>query len=324
MWVVLDERLLRAAGLDQPGTALARPLDGPTGDVWLLSWDSIPVVVKRGRAGQDGVDIQWEHRLLQRLAEASFPAPRPVPIFDGASWLLLDDRVWSAVTYLPGRTLDGEQNPSMETAGAILAAYHRAAWTISVVGQRLTATPLEQLAELARWDRIAVALGDASAAERLRGWTDGLIRELEAFGYGALTRIVVHGDCTLHNIVIDGDPPRPVGLIDFGSAYQDAWLLDLGAGLWRAGRVSQEAIGLDPGRVARFAAGYHARRPLAPDHARAIPTLIRARGLQLIVRRTRRATPGVRRDVQVAFARTGWLREHQVMLEDAISSALDV
>lgn len=320
---MLDERLLQAAGLDaDSGSGLARPLDGPTGDVWQLTWEGGPVVVKRGRAGQDAVDLAWEHRFLQDLAATGFPAPRPVPLFAGASWLPLDDRVWSAVTYLPGRTLDTESQPDLEAAGAILAAYHQAAWTIPVDGQRPTAAPLEDLAALAAWDRIGDALGDASDARQLRRWMDDLLPELEALGYGALTRIVLHGDCTLHNIVVDSNPPRPVGLIDFGGAYHGAWLTDLGSGLWRAGRVGQETIGLDPGRVARFVTGYHAHRPLSAALARAVPTLIAARGLQLIVRRTRRATPGARQDVQVAFARTGWLRAHRPMLEAAIASTL--
>ena len=245
-----------------------------------------------------------------------------VPIFAGASWLPLDDRVWSATSYLPGRTLDGESRLDLEAAGAFLAEYHQVAWTIAMGGQRPTAAPLEQLAELALWDRIADALGDASDARQLRRWTDELMQELEALAYGALARIVVHGDATLPNMVLDGEPPRLVGLIDFGSAYYDAWLTDLSAGLWRSGRLVQEAIGLDPERVARFVAGYHSRRPVDPAQARAIPTLIKARGLQLIVRRTRRATSGARQDVLAAFTRTGWLREHQPMLEDAILAAL--
>ena len=173
-----------------------------------------------------------------------------------------------------------------------LADYHGAARSVLADHQRPSGVSLPVLADLVPWDRLPAALGQADRLRHFAGLLDELDHELRAVDYGSLDQIVIHGDCTTDNMLIGGTPLRMVGLIDFGNAYVEGWLADLGAGLWRGGRADPEAIGLDARRVASFIAGYHRRSPLESRLVRAIPTLIKARGLQLIVRWTRRAAPG--------------------------------
>ena len=297
-----------------------------TADTWLLRLSRRALILKRYRRGQNEADVQWEHGFLERLAVTSFPASRPEPAFAGRSWLRLDDRVWGTLTYLPGRSLSWERQPGMDMAGMLLAEYHSAARSVGADHQRPSGVPLRALAELTPWDRLPVLLG---AVDRLRHFAhllDVLGQELQSVEFGSLDRLVIHGDCTTDNMLIGGTPLRMVGLIDFGNAYVEGWLADLGAGLWRSGRAAPDDIGLDGGRVAAFVAGYHRRAPLELRLARAIPLLIKARGLQLIVRWGRRAAPDALDSLVPTLTRTldraTWIHDHQRELEDAIVAAI--
>jgi Ser/Thr protein kinase RdoA (MazF antagonist) len=334
MQPVPDERALEAVArslsrdADMPGAhpqQLSVIRMGAT-DAWLLGVGQRALVLKRYRRGQDEADVRWEHAFLERLAATAFPAPRPVQALTGRSWLRLDDRVWGTLTYLPGRSLSWECRPGLDMAGMFLADYHGAARSVLANHQRPSGVPLPALADLAPWDRLPAALREADRLRHFARLLDELGQELSSLEYGSLDQIVIHGDCTTDNMLVDGTPPRMVGLIDFGNAYFEGWPADLGAGLWRSGRAGPDAIGLDARRVARFVAGYHRRSPLESRLVRAIPTLIRARGLQLIVRWTRRAAPGELPTLVSLLTQTldraTWIRDHQLELEDAIVAAI--
>jgi len=297
-------------------------------DTWSLRVGGDALILKRYRRGQDEIDVEWEHTFLERLAVTTFPAPRPIQALAGRSWLRLDDRVWGTLTYLPGRSLSWECRPGLDMAGMLLAEYHRAARSILVDHQRPSGVPLADLADRAPWDRLPAALGEADRTRDFERLLDELGQELDAIDYGSVGQFVIHGDCTTDNMLIGGTPPRMVGLIDFGNAYVEGHLADIGAGLWRSGRADPAAIGLDPHRVASFVAGYHRRSPLEPRLVRAVPTLIKARGLQLIVRWTRRALPGELSTLVPVLTQTldrvKWIHNHQRELEAATAGAISV
>ena len=102
---------------------------------------------------------------------------------------------------------------------------------------------------------------------------------------------MIHGDPTNDNLIVDGNPPRIVGLIDFGAASLAPWPADIAAGLWRSGRRVESGVEYDLDRITRFVRGYHRESPVPPSLAHAIPLLIQARGLALISRRVRRLPP---------------------------------
>jgi Ser/Thr protein kinase RdoA (MazF antagonist) len=88
-------------------------------------------------------------------------------------------------------------------------------------------------------------------------------------------------------VLAGGAPPRPCGLIDFDLAYHDAAAADIAFGLWRTGRPGPREHRIDPHRVHDFVAGYCDVRPLSTAERAAIPVYLRARGLQMLVKRTR-------------------------------------
>jgi hypothetical protein len=61
-------------------------------------------------------------------------------------------------------------------------------------------------------------------------------------------------------------------------------LAGLGFGPWQSGRTDFQDIAVEPAWVARWVAGYHARRRLGEQAATQLPFFLQARGCQLIAR----------------------------------------
>lgn len=307
----------------------ARPLGGRDGDVWLLDLDGRLVVLKRERprTGGDEEDVVWEHAFLDRLTAGGFPRSRPLPIFGGKSWSRGGGRLWGARSYLPGRSLLWEPLPDLTDAGAFLAAYHCAARPVRIGAQRPTATPLDRLPALMPWDRLPVAAGSAADAGRIEYLVQEMERWLQAGGYFDLEEIVIHGDSTMDNVLIDGEPPQITGLIDFGSAYRERWPADIAFGLWRSGRARAADVALDLDRVGRFIRGYHGSTPITREVAQLLPTLLWARGLQLMARWVERVQeselPSMLPVTALTLQRIDWIRAHERELTAAIEAALN-
>ena len=293
-------------------------------DAWLLRRGSDLLVLKRGRSEQHEADIAWEHDHLRRLHETGFPVPAPVAAFDGQSWARVDGRIWATLSYLPGRALASEADPDMAAAGAFLARYHRASRLLATRQARPTEPGLSRLREITPSAILRAALGTDDALDRFISLLDDVEAGLRDIECEAIEQIVIHGDATNDNLIVDGRPPRIVGMIDFGSAHLAPWPADLGAALWRSGRRVDSNVALDQDRVARFVRGYHRESPMPERLARAVPLLIQARGLQLISRRVRRLAvpPAAPIDhVGLTLDRTTWLFEHRQDLIDAIDGA---
>jgi Ser/Thr protein kinase RdoA (MazF antagonist) len=326
--MTLDEQAAQVAGLLAGPCEMGwgAPRRFGAGDAWLVTRGGERLVLKLGRSEQDEADVTWEHDFLGRLAGTGFPASAPVPAFDGRSWVRSDGRIWAALTYVPGRPLVSDRDPDMEVAGAALARYHQAARTVPLPAQRPTAAELMRLHELTRWDNLRVALGDVSKLGQFDAWLWSMENSLRRLKYAELEHLVIHGDATNDNLIVEGTPPRIVGLIDFGSAHVAPWPVDLAAGLWRSGRPDPNVVEYDPDRISRFVAGYHRVSPLSRQIARAIPLLMEARGYQLISRRVRRLpldhAGGPLPSVLDALRRSAWLRAHGDDLDDVIKRAL--
>jgi Ser/Thr protein kinase RdoA (MazF antagonist) len=229
-------------------------------------WLDGGVVVRRhDRAALE--TIEWIHRFLSRLA---FAAPKPVPYFDGQSVALVDGLVWSALTYVEGEIVGWSPDPGMFELGAFLATFHAAAEEVEMNEQQSPAFPV--------------------------GVPPGL-REHRHH--------VIHGDFTNHNVLAAGSPSRPCAVIDFGNAYIEAPLFDLGAALWRSGRPSQDAHEFDVPRIASYVEGYASVRPLSREERAAVVFYLRERGRQIIAKQSARGVvdDGPRRKLI-------WLNDH--------------
>jgi Ser/Thr protein kinase RdoA (MazF antagonist) len=308
--------VLEAARLRPEGLTLI-PWGHP---LWRVAVGDRPAVLHCYPAGRTPADVAWEHAFLRRLATTGFPAPRPLDAFGGESWLPAAGAVWGLVSFLPGRTLEWAPRPDLREVGALLARYHDAAAGVGADGPRPSRVPLARLGAAAGAvpeARLRAALGGAAGARLFREHLERVQHELAALGHGAAPRLVIHGDPTVSNVVVDGTPPAVAGLIDFASAYHEPPLADVGFGLWRSGRPEPAAVAVDPARVGRLVAGYHGVRPLdARTGPAAICAYMRARGLQYIVHHLGGE------DLSLPLRRVEALAAGQPALEAAIATAL--
>lgn len=280
-------------------TARVEPLD-PRGRPWLVEAEDWKAVLRCLPLSSGLEHVEWLHRFLNRLAESGFPAPRPLRILGDASVVVVDDAIWETVSFLPGQRLNWDPGVPLESAGALLAHFHRAALAIPLPDQRPGAVPMEYC-----WPA-----SEAALAERFQ-------RDLADLGHFSAARCVVHGDATPANMLVDGPTPKVTGLIDFVRAHVGPPESAVSFALWVAGRTEQPAIALDVDRVRTFVVGYHRVRPLSVWAARAIPLYLVGRGLQMLTRLER---AGLRDEIQ--SNRLHWLDDNRRWLEDVLVSGL--
>lgn len=312
--VIRDAGLVVLPGRIQPREARA----------WLVGWQGTRGVLRQVPLPADGFsrtrlteDMTWLHGFLVEIAELGFPAPRPLPCFGGRSWTIADGMGWEIVSFLPGQAIGWSAEPGMQQVGALLARYHTAARRVNMTGQRPGALALADVPAILLSGQLPAVCTDQDRAATIRRLADQLAQELALIGHPAGQRLVIHGDFTNHNVIADGTPPRPTGVIDFALAHVETPLADIGYGLWRSGRPYQDADHLALPRIQQFLRGYASIVPVSADQAGAIPAYLRGRGLQMIAKRIRagRAETGMLAQVQ-------WLSANAGAIGDALAAVL--
>jgi Ser/Thr protein kinase RdoA (MazF antagonist) len=277
----------------------------PRGRPWLLTDDDWVAVLRRFPPQRyppatSVPHVMWLHQFLDRLAATGLPAPRPLPDLAGASIAVADGALWELLSFVPGRPLMWDPNVPLESAGALLARFHLASLTLGVRDQRPGALPLEHCRPACAGDLVAEFQCD-----------------LVALDEAAVPGCVIHGDCTLANMLVEDPTPVVSGLIDFTLAMRATPESDISFALWVSGRRERLDINLDFTRLAAFVSGYHRVRPLTEWAVRAMPVYLVGRGLQMLTRIERAGG----RD-QLQLDRVNWLREHRAQLEDALRTAI--
>lgn len=277
--------------------------------VWLVATRSGSLVLRRGNAGS----AAWLHPLLSALA-GSFPVPVPLTVFGGESFLQHRSGTWEALSLLPGREIGFDEQPGLREVGAFLGAFHEASLAVtSKTRPRGGGVPLGCLHEMIDWRGAERTMGSPEGVALLHGLVDRFAADIDRVGYRDLRTCMVHGDATTFNVLADGSPPRPCGLIDFELADVEAPVADVAFCLWRSGRPAQEAKELDLAKVRDTLAGYQSVRPLSAQELAAIPVCMRGRGLQMLAKRTRQAICD-----DGPLAELLWIEAHRRDLADAI------
>jgi Ser/Thr protein kinase RdoA (MazF antagonist) len=309
-------RFLHEAGLVVlPGEI--RPREGRA---WLVDWQGTRGVLRRlpvppAVAADVAEDVTWLHDFMTRLAGAGFPSPRPLPCFDGVSWIVAEGWLWELVSFLPGHAVGWAALPPMEEIGALLGRYHLASRRIQPASQRPGALPLAAVPPVLLSHKLDAIPPDRAAL--IRQLAEQLARDLADTGHLAGERLVMHGDFTNDNVIARGTPPVPCGVIDFAGAHVETPLADVGYGLWRSGRPHELADHLDISKVRRFVGGYASVVPLTPDQAGVIPLYLRGRGQQMIAKRVRAGS-----DDTGMLAQVLWLTANAGEVGDALVAAL--
>lgn len=154
----------------------------------------------------------------------------------------------------------------------------------------------------------------AAAIRRLAG---RLAADLEDRGHRTAARLVIHGDFTNHNVIVDGKPPTVTGVIDFHRGHLEAPLADIAYGLWRSGQPRQDADCLDLARLHQFLDCYASTAPPPPGAASALPVYLYGRGLQRIARRVQEGQPETG-----LLAQAEWIAANAAEITDAVATAL--
>ncbi len=237
--------------------------------------------------------------LMQHLADAGLPVPRPVEDVTGATLGQLLARPASLITFLPGVSVAEPGPDHCRAIGAAMARLHLAA--LSFPGER--SNPLGP----ASWERSLAGLGPrldalepglaAQAADALR-----LGRSAMA---AALPRGTIHADLFPDNVLFLGTCVS--GVIDFAFACRDVLAYDL-AVAHAAWAFSEDGGTFHPARAEALLAGYHAVRPLDATERAALPGLCCGAALRFLLSRAEDwAEPDspalVRRKDPLAFAR---------------------
>lgn len=253
-------------------------------------------------------DLAWTHGFLSRLAETGLPVPVPLPVLNGHTIATHEDAIWDALSFLPGQPVGWAPTPNLSAIGRLLGEYHLAVGTVGTIPQRPISYPLAELSQ---------NLADKPGLDPptwLRKRCDELTMRLQS---APGRRLVIHGDFTAHNVLAGGDPPAPLGIIDFDLAHVDAPVADLAYGLWRSGRPHQKLDWLAPSRVAAMVQGYHQVCPLSETEAAFVSVYLWGRGVQMAARRVLQGEamhepPGL----------VAWIYANQAMLTDTVMASV--
>lgn len=246
--------------------------------VFLVDAPAGPWVLKRALF-VDAQATEWEHSLLREVAGRGFPVHRPVPYLDGKSWKSVDGELWVALSYLPGRPLRASGVVGHQAVGDFIASFHDVSANLAVPDNprfEPLATTIAGLSD----DWSSWRFGNGAAA-RLRACREQTLAELELRGPAEPT-LVVHGDLHVGNILVESNPDRITGVIDFNMAHRAEPVVDLAFNLWWWCRPAMQQRFWDA--AAGTLTGYRARRALSQETSSWLVTLLKARGLMLLVR----------------------------------------
>ena len=216
-------RFLREAGL----VVLPEEIRPREGRAWLVGWQKMRGVLRRlpvpvALAADLAKDATWLHGFMTRLAGAGFPSPRPLPCFDGMSWIMAGGWLWEIVSFIPGHAVGWAAVPPMEEIGTLLGRYHMAVRQIPVTSQRPAALPLAEVPPVLLSHQLDAILPERAAP--IRQLAAQLARDLDDTGHLARERVVIHGDFTNDNVIARGMPPAASGVIDFaGPTWKRRW-----------------------------------------------------------------------------------------------------
>jgi Ser/Thr protein kinase RdoA (MazF antagonist) len=315
----LPPSVLSDAGIVLSQTAI-RPREGT---IFAASWNGIQAILRSlpTPAGMSVVDhaesVEWLHRYLLQLTALDFPAPQPLPAFDGESRISHDGTLWELVSFLPGEAVGWSARPTMEQIGEFLGHYHDAAAQVHVAMQRPGALPLSEVPRVLLEADFGTLRVHRDHADRIRRLAARLADALTQHDALASKRLVIHGDFTNDNVIASGAPPRPTGAIDFALAHLEAPLADVGYALWRSGRLEERASHVDLVRARQYMRGYASVVPVSPAQAHAIPVYLMGRGLQMIAKRVHAGPPDIGMLEQVR-----WLSANAPAVGDALEAAL--
>lgn len=249
-------------------------------------------VIKRYRARLSPATIVYSHSILERLAELHFPAVRVCSTPAGENFVSLDSGNYALFDFVDGKNYSlsffhpAYRNTLMNIAGKTLGRLHSALagfmpdgehhlGFVSYAGdwRRNMAWHSAKVDEMKEKSRSLSNDEDKTHANWLvQNCTyilDELSRVDETLRSSPLTRLIIHGDYGLHNIVFGRDVVTP---IDFESSRLEWRLSDLVSAL---SRLRYRNGTYNFGSIGSFLEGYQSAFPISHEEWQFLPLVWR-------------------------------------------------
>lgn len=224
----------------------------------------------------DLAELPYFIALMEHLATAGLPVPRPIRDRDGLALQTVEGKAACLIQFLPGVSVSQPTAAQARAAGAALAELH-------VAGADFAPTRANGLA-LPWWKATAAEL-----APRLDDITPGLSarvsERLEAVAANWPTDLpsgTIHADLFPDNVLMLGN--RVTGLIDFYFACTDLFAYDL-AVLHAAWVFPPDGSAPLLDHEAALFEGYEGIRPLSAAERQAFPVLAQGASLRFLLSR---------------------------------------
>jgi Ser/Thr protein kinase RdoA (MazF antagonist) len=233
--------------------------------------------------------VQAEHRLLARLAQAGLPfaVPAPVALPDGATIVDTPDGPATLCPWIPGVRPDLDQETVLERLGRAAAQLSDALRDVEPqdTPQDWEHGPIQQPPNDGTLARELTAAGlDTGRAWVLRAGTDRAAQAWETIA-GCLPTQVVHADLAASNVLVSPDTEAVAGVLDFETAGCGIRALELAVLLALSGAVR----GPDwPRRAAAVARGGAWNQRLTSTELSALADLILVRAMSTTLWRAER------------------------------------
>lgn len=303
---------------------------GYVNEKWVVNTTTRRYVLKRRPPNLRDMDrIRAQHTLIQFLRDRGFPAPDLVPTRDGATFLELDGEVYEIQRYIPGDLCDAGRPTHVAQAARGLGWYHASVArfdhpSLQRAEERYGPRALQRIfdALVKDWDQPA----DTSLKDHICELRDH-VEDLEARynRFGALPKLVIHGDYYADNLIFRED--ELVGVVDFDVAHRTWRAMELAEALIyfaverrrRFHHIVYSGV-LNLEAMQRFLRAYAVEAELSADEAQALPHLIRTIWLcaaldpPLQPRLALKAAPQALPEI---LALAGWARDHATEIAQA-------
>lgn len=272
------EALVRFLGRYETGALLSAKgiAEGVSNSNFLVETASDRFILTLYERRIDFAELPWFIALMEHLADAGLPVPRPIRDRSGQALQQLEGKAACLIQYLPGVSVSRPTAAQARAAGAALARLHLAGADFrqtreNGLGPRWWQATAHELAP--RLDEIEPGLAafvEARLAAILAAWPTHLPRG------------TIHADLFPDNVLMLGD--QVTGLIDFYFACTGFYAYDLA--------VLHAAWAFPPAGTAPLSAhdaalfeGYEAVRPLLPAECAAFPLLAQGASLRFLLSR---------------------------------------
>jgi homoserine kinase type II len=328
------EHVLQCYSLGQLSDA-CRVKQGFINENWLVVTTRGRFFVKRRHPSyrHSGL-IRAQHELIEHLRRHGFPAPRLIKTLKDDSILGLDGRWYEIQEFIDGIPYDPNRPAHLEQAALTLGLYHRCVEGFdrpvfrSLGDLYSPATAKQALARLVRTWSLDTTPLLSDLVRRLGAEVRNLAARFAH--YGALPRLVIHGDYYADNLIFEGD--RIVGVVDYDRARWEARVAELSEALiyFASPRASQMKHIVYPGflrwgPLSNFLESYGDTCALAEDEVRAIPDLVSAIWLSWSLRRLAEGEiqpDGAFEALQEVFSLVDWALANAEQMIDAARSAV--